>query len=285
MLRTARQLIEREQLGRDDTPDLLAINLSSNDYIGHAYGPDSPEVLDAAVRTDAALADFFGFLAATVPGGLDRVVIALTADHGVAPMPAALHDAHMPGGQIDGAVLKNAAAQALQAAFGPGDWVAAMVEERIYLNLTALDAHKIPHSQAEDVAAAALGAVPGIYAAYTRSRILEGRLPHTDIAARIERSFHPTLGGDLVLITDPFWLSDTGKGTSHGSPYAYDTQIPLLLGGGGIRPAKVAARVSTLDLAPTLADLLGILQPAGNEGSVLPIALPPTLPQPSPAAR
>ncbi len=281
VLRTARDLIEHEQLGRDDVPDLLAINLSSNDYIGHAYGPDSPEVLDAAVRTDGQLAEFFDFLARTVPGGLDRVVIALSADHGVSPLPGALRDAHMPAGLIDEAALRTAAAHALEAAYGPGDWVTALVESNFYLNLAALDAHKIQHAQAEDVAATALAAVPGIYAAYTRTRILEGRLPRTDVGARIERSFHPAVSGDVVLITDPFWMPGKGRGTTHGSPYSYDTQVPLLLAGSGIHPARISARVSTLDLAPTLADILGILQPAGNEGRILPLA--PRQP-PAPAA-
>lgn len=268
-LAMARELIRREKLGQGEVPDLLAINLSSNDYVGHAYGPDSPEVLDTAVRTDRQLADFFGFLGQAVPGGLGGVLLAVSADHGVAPVPGAAREAKLPAGAYDEEAVAAAAEHALQAAYGPGKWVTALVEANLYLDLAALDAHQVAHAAAEDVAATALARLPGIYAAYGRTRILEGRLPRTDVGDRIERSFHPRLSGDLVLVSDPFWVPGKLSGTTHGSPYAYDTQVPLLLAGPGIRPGRYAARASTLDLAPTLADLLGLLPPAGSEGRIL----------------
>jgi predicted AlkP superfamily pyrophosphatase or phosphodiesterase len=268
-LEMARELVRRERLGQGEVPDLLAINLSSNDYLGHAYGPDSPEVLDAAVRTDAQLAAFFAFLDQAVPGGLGRVLIALSADHGVAPVPGAAREAKLPAGAYDEDAVATAAERALQAAYGPGKWVTALVESNLYLDLAALDAHQVPHAAAEDLAAAAVGRLPGIYAAYGRTRILEGRLPRTDLADRLERSFHPRLSGDVVLVSEPFWVPGKLSGTTHGTPYAYDTQVPLLLAGPGIRPGRYAARASTLDLAPTLADLLGLLPPAGSEGRIL----------------
>ncbi len=279
----ARELIEREGLGQDEVPDLLAVNLSSNDYIGHAFGPDSPEVLDAAVRTDRQLAAFFAFLERRVPGGLGSVILVVTADHGVSPLPGALREARFPAGTLSDDALAAAAAKALEAAFGPGPWVTALVESNLYLNLAALDSGRIPHALAEETAAAALAAQPGIYAAWPRSHILEGRLPQTDIARRVERSFHPRVSGDVVLVTDPFWMPGSLTGTTHGSPYAYDTKVPLLLAGGAIKPGRYAARVSTLDLAPTLADLLGVLPPAGSEGRVL--AEAEMAGAPAPAAR
>jgi predicted AlkP superfamily pyrophosphatase or phosphodiesterase len=268
-LAMARELVRRERLGQGEVPDLLAINLSSNDYVGHAYGPDSPEVLDTAVRTDRQLADFFAFLDRAVPGGLGGVLLVVTADHGVAPVPGAAREAKLPAGAYDEQAVAAAAERALQAAYGPGKWVTALVEANLYLDLAALDAHHVQHAAAEDLAAAAVGRLPGIYAAYGRTRILEGRLPRTDVGDRIERSFHPRLSGDLVLVTEPFWVPGTLSGTTHGSPYAYDTHVPLLLAGPGIRPGRYPARASTLDLAPTLADLLGLLPPAGSEGRVL----------------
>jgi len=268
-LEMARELVRSENLGQGEVPDLLAINLSSNDYVGHAYGPDSPEVLDAAVRTDRQLAGFFDFLDQAVPGGLGGVLLVVTADHGVAPVPGAAREAKLPAGAFDEQAVAAAAERALQAAYGPGKWVTALVEANLYLDLAALDAHQVQHAAAEDLAAAAVGRLPGIYAAYGRTRILEGRLPRTDVGDRIERSFHPKVSGDVVLVSEPFWVPGTLSGTTHGSPYAYDTQVPLLFAGPGIRPGRHAARVSTLDLAPTLADLLGLLPPAGSEGRVL----------------
>jgi arylsulfatase A-like enzyme len=226
-------------------------------------------VLDTAVRTDRQLAGFFDFLDQAVPGGLGGVLLVVTADHGVAPVPGAAREAKLPASAFDEQAVAAAAERALQAAYGPGKWVTALVESNLYLDLAALDAHQVPHAAAEDLAAAAVGRLPGIYAAYGRTRILEGRLPRTDVGDRIERSFHPKLSGDVVLVSDPFWVPGTLIGTTHGSPYAYDTRVPLLLAGPGIRPGRHAARVSTLDLAPTLADLLGVLPPAGSEGRVL----------------
>jgi predicted AlkP superfamily pyrophosphatase or phosphodiesterase len=268
-LEMARELIRREKLGQGEVPDLLAINLSSNDYVGHAYGPDSPEVLDTAVRTDRQLADFFAFLAQAVPGGLGGLLVVVTADHGVAPVPGAAREAKLPAGAYDEEAVAAAAEHALQAAYGPGKWVTALVEANLYLDLAALDAHQVQHAAAEDVAAAAVARLPGIYAAYGRTRILEGRLPRTDVGDRIERSFHPRLSGDLVLVSDPYWVPGKLSGTTHGTPYAYDTHVPLLLAGPGIRPGRYPARISTQDLAPTLADLLGLLPPAGSEGRIL----------------
>jgi predicted AlkP superfamily pyrophosphatase or phosphodiesterase len=269
VLDTVRELIGREGLGRGAVPDVLAINLSSNDYIGHAFGPDSPEVLDVSVRTDRQLAGFFAFLDRAVPGGLGSVLLVVTADHGVAPVPGAAREGKLPAGAFDEAKVEAAAEQALAAAFGPGKWVTALVESNLYLDLAALDAHQVQHAAAEETAAAAIARLPGIYAAYGRARILEGRLPPTDVALRVARSFHPKVSGDVVLVSEPFWVPGKLSGTTHGSPYAYDTQVPLLLAGPGVRPGRYAGRVSTLDLAPTLADLLGVLQPAGSEGRVL----------------
>lgn len=270
---TARELVAREKLGRGATPDLLAINLSSNDYIGHAFGPDSPEVLDVSVRTDRQLSGFLNFLARAVPGGLPSVTLVVTADHGVAPVPGALKEARFPAGAYSEDEVKSAAAKALADAFGAGDWVEDLVEENLYLKLAGLAAKGDAAARAEEVAAAAVARLPGIYAAYTRSQILAGELPHTDIGRRVERSFHPKVSGDVVLVSDPFWVPGKLTGTTHGSPYAYDTSVPLLIAGAGIRPGRYRDRVSTLDIAPTLAHLLGVLEPAGNEGRILGVAL------------
>src|ERR1044071_7472263 len=110
-----------------------------------------------------------------------------------------------------------------------------------------------------EIAAAAVAAQPGIYAVYTRDQIEGGRLPATDVARRVARSFHPKVSGEVVLVADPYWVPGRLKGTTHGSPYAYDTSVPLLLGGFGIQPGHHAGRVSTLDIAPTLSELLGVV--------------------------
>jgi predicted AlkP superfamily pyrophosphatase or phosphodiesterase len=281
VLATARELIAREGLGKDSIPDILALNFSSNDYIGHAYGPDSAEVLDAAVRTDRQLSEFFQFLDKNIPGGLASITIVLTADHGVAPIAAETLAAGVPAGTFMDQTLQSEAEKALEAGLGsPNDeskpdekksWTKAMVEDNFYLDLDILQAKGIPVEPAEEIAAAALRGQPGIYAAYTRTQILEGRMLDNDIARRVARSFHPKVSGNVVIVPEPYWMPGygTGTGTTHGSPYAYDTSVPLLLSGFGVRPGRYTQRVSTLDIAPTLSDILGVLQPSGCEGHIL----------------
>lgn len=280
VLATARELIAREELGKDAIPDILALNFSSNDYIGHAYGPDSAEVLDASIRTDRQLSEFFQYLDKAIPGGLASVTIVLTADHGVAPIAAETTAAGLPAGTFIDLALQNEAEKALKAALGDapagpdgkeGSWTKAMVEDNYYLDLDALQAKGIPAERAEAIVAAALRSQPGIYAAYTRTQILEGRMLDNDIARRVARSFHPKVSGNVVIVPEPQWMPGygSGTGTTHGSPYTYDTSVPLLMAGFGIRPGRYTERVSTLDIAPTLSDILGILQPSGCEGRIL----------------
>ncbi len=270
-LDTAEEIIRQEKLGQDAIPDILAINLSSNDYIGHGFGPDSAEVLDVTVQTDVALSRFFNFLAKNVSGGLANVTIVVTADHGVAPIVAELSKAGFNAGATQ--VTKDNLQKALAAELGPGDWVQDVVEENVYLNLQTIAAKKISYTRAEDVAASFLRQQPGIYAVYTRSQLLDGQMLDNDISHRVARSFHPQVSGELITVADPYWVPGRMTGATHGTPYAYDTSVPLLLAGAGIKPGRYTQRVSTLDIAPTLSDLLGVLQPSGCEGHVLSQAL------------
>lgn len=270
-LDTAEEIVKQEKLGADAIPDILAINLSSNDYIGHAFGPDSAEVLDVTVQTDAALSRFFNFLAKNVSGGLANVTIVVTADHGVAPIVEQLQKAGFSAGATQ--VTKEGLQKALAAELGPGDWVQHVVEGNVYLNLQTIAAKKVSYTRAEDIAADALRQLPGIYAVYTRSQLLDGQMLRNDIADRVARSFHPKVSGELITVADPYWVPGRQTGATHGTPYAYDTSVPLMLAGAGIKPGRYTQRVSTLDIAPTLADLLGVLQPSGCEGHVLSQAL------------
>jgi predicted AlkP superfamily pyrophosphatase or phosphodiesterase len=269
VLDSALELLAQEKLGQDSIPDILAINLSSNDYIGHTYGPDSAEVLDVTFRTDRALSAFFNALGRKVPGGLASVTIVLSADHGVAPVVGETQRAGFHAGAYVGSVLQKLAEDALDAAFGPADWVLALSEDNLYLNLDTLKAKGVEAANAEAAAAGALATSPGIYAAYTREAALHGQLPQTEIGRRIARSFHPRRSGEVMIVPEPFWVPEGLTGATHGTPYSYDTSVPVLLAGAGIRPGVYTQRVSTLDIAPTLSYLLGILNPSGCEGRVL----------------
>jgi predicted AlkP superfamily pyrophosphatase or phosphodiesterase len=277
VLDAATALIDAESLGRDDVPDFLAINLSSNDYLGHAFGPDSPEVLAMTVETDRCLADFMDETVRRVPGGWSAVTFVVSSDHGVAPIPEAMKDAGFDAGRYDERALEDEIAAALGARVkadpppGAPAWTVRVVEQNVYLDRARLSGSA---DEAAEIAADVLRSTPGIAAAFTRSDIVHGRLPPTDAAVRVAKGFDPRVSGDVVFVSEPFWLPLEAKyATSHGTPYAYDTSVPIFFAGCGVRePGRYRGRVSTLDIAATLADELGVLQPSGCEGRCLPHA-------------
>ena len=234
---TAKAAILAEKLGqRGDTPDLLALNLATNDYVGHAFGPYSPEALDVALQTDRALSDFLNYLQRTVPGGLSQVTFAITADHGVAPNPEDSVDRNLFAGRVPEVQVTKAVTDALTTQFGADTWLAQSADgtktsglvDGVYLYLSedavthALNSGKATsRAQIEDVAAGAATTISGIYACYTRHQILNGNLPRTELASHITNGFDPSVAGDLVVVISPFYL--TGNTRNVGGNLARHT--------------------------------------------------------------
>jgi predicted AlkP superfamily pyrophosphatase or phosphodiesterase len=273
VLETAAQAVVANKMGADDVPDLLALNLATNDYVGHAFGPDSPEVREITAATDRSLSRFFRALEANVPGGLSNVTIALTADHGVAPIPEISHDDGFQSGRIGEESIEAAADKALDAKFGARDWVSAYVEPYLYLNDAAVADSKRDIAEVQAVAARAIGQMPGVYAAYTRTQIEEGRLPATEMGARLYKGFYPKRAGDVLMVAEQAWFSEGSPhshASTHGSPYTYDTHVPLMILGRGIKPGKYFQNVCPADLAPTLCAQIGVAQPSACDGTILP---------------
>lgn len=286
VLQSAAKAVKAEKLGQREFTDLLAINLSTNDYVGHQFGPYSPEALDLTVETDKALSEFFNQLDKTVPGGLNEVVIALTADHGVSPVPEDAGAFNIPGGRIVESELIEKVNEALDQAYGKRDWFlhkkakVAFVEPYLYLSNAAMkaavDEKKAPNFAAiRRTAAQAVQKVPGIYWAATLDDILSGSLPATEISHLMTTAVYPALSGDVLVIQKPFNLIEgkDGTGTSHGTPWAYDLQVPMLICGGGVKKGIHTQRVAVQDLAPTISQILGIIYPNACTGKVLPNAL------------
>ena len=262
----AEAAIHGERLGQRGSTDLLAVSFSSNDYVGHQTGPDSPEVHDMCLRTDRLLGKLMD--AAERAAGAGNATFVLTADHGVAPLPAVQEKRKMPGGYIhaDSAGVVN---QALSDRFGSGDWVAAGMENVIYLNWKTVGAKKISRAEVMRVAAEALLATPALHAArvYTRDQLLAG-VCSDPIGQAITYGFNAGRSGDLVIVQEPYWLFGT-KGTSHSTPYEYDRHVPVIFYGAGIRPGRHVENIAVNDIAPTLASLLEIEPPSGSSGHVL----------------
>jgi predicted AlkP superfamily pyrophosphatase or phosphodiesterase len=268
----ASEAVRNEHLGQGPETDLLAISLSVNDYIGHEFGPYSPEVADTTLRTDRYLAAFFADLDKLVK--LENISITLSADHGVAPNPAFILEHKLGPGNAQPAAIRSAAEKALTEAFGPGPWVEDADEFYLYLNHEALKKRNLPESKAEEIAAQAAASLPEVAAAFTRTQFLTGSLPNSPLARKAANSFNPKRSGDVFLVLMPYAVPVSGQtGTSHGTPWNYDAQVPLIFWGSAFKPGFYATPCQPIDLAATLAAVLGLTQPSGAEGTPLAVAL------------
>jgi len=264
----AGQAIKDEHLGKGEDTDMLTISLSVNDYIGHAFGPYSPQVGDVTLRTDRYLASFFSELDKVV--GLGHVWIALSADHGVSPNPAFIREHKLGAGAAQMDLIRKAVEEAMTDEFGKGDWIAAIDGPYIYFDSAALEKQHIQVARAEEVAAAAAASVPGVTAAFTREQILSGNLPFSPLARKVSNSFNTQRAGDVFLVLDPYALPVPGPtSTTHGGPWNYDAQVPLVLWGSAFKPGVYFNHCQPIDLAATLAAALGLTQPSGTQGRPL----------------
>jgi arylsulfatase A-like enzyme len=271
-LEVATRAIDAEKLGQGTGTDVLSISFSSNDAVGHRVGPDSPEVRDISIRTDRVLGKLLQHVDDKV--GLANTIVVLTADHGVAPVPEIMEKEKMPAGRIPGGTLRAAAEKALAAKYGDGKWVSAGAAE-IYLNHSALQEKNIPVADAQHVVAAAWSAIPHVARVYSREDLRAGRISDDYIGRRMRNGFYYDRFADVVAILEPFWLGEKTGGTSHGTPYNYDSHVPVIFMGQGIRAGRYNQRITVNDIAPTLASLLDVETPAGAIGRVLDEMLPP----------
>jgi Type I phosphodiesterase / nucleotide pyrophosphatase len=272
LLQFATEVITREQLGQRGATDLLSVSFSSNDSVGHTFGPDSPQVRDMAIRTDRTIGQLLTRVDTLV--GLRHTLVAMTTDHGVAPVPESQWARALPGGRLATRDLFEPIQQALAARFGEGQWLMATAGSSPYLNYELIARLELDPSEVRRVAAAAAARVPHVARVYTRDQLLRGEVPDDRIGSRVLRSFNAQRSGDLEIILEPYWMRQA-TGTTHGTPYSYDAHIPLILMGSRIARGEYADHVALNDLAPTLATLTGVEIPAGSSGRVLTEALRP----------
>jgi Type I phosphodiesterase / nucleotide pyrophosphatase len=279
----AEEAIKGEQLGQRGTTDLLTISFSSNDYVGHAVGPDAPEVEDMSIRTDQLLQNLFKLIDEKV--GLQNAIIVLTADHGVAPVPDKDDDVRaqrrMPGEYLL-ADPEDEVRTALVKRFGArkSDWLIPGVgETNLYFNQKTIDDYRGPDGKRIDraelfrVAKEALLATPQLHIArvYTYEQ-LETGVTGDFVAQSMTYGFDARRSGDLQIVYEPFFVPGN-SGTTHFSPWGYDRHVPVLFYGMGIKPGRYNQTIAVNDIAQTLATLLNIEPPSGSSGHVLTMML------------
>jgi hypothetical protein len=268
----ARELITNEKLGNGPATDLLIISLSANDILGHKVGPDSVEMQAMALATDRQLAGFFEFLGHQI--GLANVWIALSADHGIAPLPKVAAALHLPAANAPGDKMRAQVNSALSARFSrPAEYLKGLDYPVAWLNSDAFGALKMKEEDAERAVGEAMKQA-GLRAYYTRSQLERGDAPNTELGLKYLNSYSP-LGGWYVLgVPEPFTIGFVG-GTDHATPYTYDTHVPLAFYGLPFQPGTYRTHAEPVDLAATLASLLGINAPTHAVGRVLTEILAP----------
>jgi predicted AlkP superfamily pyrophosphatase or phosphodiesterase len=264
----AREAVEHENLGDHTDPDFLGVSFSAGDYLGHSFGPYSQEVEDLVLRLDQTLASFFQYLDQKV--GLDKCLIVFTADHGAMPIPEWLKEKGMDAGRIDPKSFKNLLNVALSSRLGQDEWIEAFEPPNLYLNLDAVDKQKYRQPDVEALAAKLARSVPGVGEVYTAVQFFLNQLPSGPNTDFVRKNYYGARSGELYVVTKPgyIFMADSA-GTNHGSPYAYDSQVPLILYGAGVTGGRYGADCSPADIAPTIAALTGIQVPSLCEGRVL----------------
>ena len=274
----AKTLLTSEQLGQDDVPDFLAISFSSTDYVGHLFGASSLETEDNIARLDRTLEDLFSFIDKEV--GLENTLIVLSADHGQPEVPGYLHEMGIDNAHyFDTAALdKTPAIMALKKQFGLGEeLIEAFYQPYLYLNHDLIRARGLDQAQVEQAVAAELLKFDGVAYAVSSTALRTDNLPDTLMMRSILRNFHLKRSGDIYLVFEPnVFINDFDGLTvaaTHGSPWRYDTFVPLIFAGSGLSAATVSRAVTPYDIAPTLAAYLGVKPPSGAIGMPLPEVL------------
>jgi predicted AlkP superfamily pyrophosphatase or phosphodiesterase len=267
----ARQLVTNEKLGTGPATDLLVVSLSSTDILGHRVGPDSPLQHQLIVSLDHQLSDFFGFLGKQF--GLANVWIALSADHGVFEIPAEAAKMRLPALSRSNDQVRAKLNADLSARLGmKGEYVVQMSWPRAFLSTDAFTAAKMDEQQAESAVGEALVRL-GMEGYFTKYQLAHGEVPPGPEGQLYLNSYSPHSGWYVLGVELPFQVA--GTRATHGSPFSYDRHVPLLLFGLPFQPGQYRTAAQPVDLAATLASLLGINPPAAAQGRVLTEALKP----------
>jgi len=280
LLAFAKSCIDAEKLGQTEAADLLTISFSSNDLIGHVYGPDSQEVLDTTLRSDAVVAELLKHLDAKVGAG--KYAVMVTADHGICPLPEHSAKLGKDAKRVSSIALIAGAEKHLREKFGEPEpasgktkarWIEAIAAPHVYLNHRLIAAKKRTVKEVTDAFAAYLRKQDGVHSVFTGEQLSAPLVPNEEtFLTMAKRSFYPARGGDVYVILKPFYLIGTtstverlATGTTHGSPHPYDTHVPLIAFGPGVPGGSRSEKVTPLHVAAIASWFLDIPKPKDAE--------------------
>lgn len=292
----AKEAITNEGLGDDDNADVLSVSFSANDYVGHRFGPYSQEAMDMSLRVDRQIGTLLDFVDARI--GLQNVVVVFTADHGASPVPEQAALMKLPGRRYQKAELRQMVEEGLRAKYARPDRPATdyiqtftnkyeeiergLINGNFYLNRAALKRDGIDLDECERVVGELSMRMPGAARYFTRAQLENSSLQSSDvIARRVLHGYYPQRSGDVIVVFEPYNIlfdlpddpTDPRSTATHGSPYSYDTHVPLIIMGRDFAAGSYTQAATPADIAPTLAGLLSVQAPSCSVGRVLSEAL------------
>lgn len=265
----AKSAVIGEGMGKDDVTDFLAVSFSSTDIIGHAMGPNAIEVADTYLRLDKSLEDLFALLDKEV--GKGAYTVFLTADHAVAEVPQYMNDLRVPAGYFRPAFVEEALKEHLAKYFPGKSIIEEINTEQVYINQEAFAGD--PRTAGVDLLVATelitnfLQNTEGIAQVFPGSVLRQAAFDEQGMRGKVVRGFNPKRCGDIAFVLEPGWLAwGSVTGSTHGSAYTYDTHVPIMFYGAGIRKGATSKFYAVTDIAPTLSVLLKIKFPNGAIG-------------------
>jgi len=255
--------IKNEALGQDEFTDFLAVSFSSTDYVGHRFAPAARETQDCYLRLDLEIARLLSELNATVGEG--NYTIFLTSDHGAVHNPNYLKKLGMPAGYFKLDEVNSRVDSALKNAFNLEGLIESYSNDQLFFNDSLITVHKLNKTRLEEIASHAALGYEGVYTALTRTQLVNTEFS-SGVNHVLQNGFSTKFSGDVLIVPRPGWMSYPTTGTSHGSPFTYDTHVPLLFYGSGISPGFTDKRTHIKDIASTVASLLGVQMPNANTG-------------------
>ncbi len=269
----AKELVDAENLGSDDITDYLSVSFSSTDYINHAFGPASLESEDNLIKLDRTLAELISFVDDKI--GLDNVLIVLSADHGGPDVPDRMRNFGVDAGyfDIDGVDTVSIGRVIRQKFQISEKVVSGFFNPYVYLNMDVIERHNLDANEVSRTLAYELQKQEGIAFAIASIDLLEGNIADTDLNKAILRNYSPKRSGEIYIVTEPYWFVNDFDGlkvaSTHGSPWQYDTYVPIIFAGNGLKHKTVFRKVETVDVALTLSNYLQIKMPSGSSGRPL----------------
>ena len=255
--------LKNEALGQDEFTDFLAVSFSSTDYVGHRFAPAARETQDCYLRLDLEIARLISELDASV--GKGNYTVFLTADHGAVHNPNYLKRLRMPSGYFKLDEVSSRVNAALKNSFGLEGLIESYSNDQLFFNDSLIAATKLDITKLEEIASKAALGYEGVYIALTRTQLVNTEFS-SGLNQVLQNGFSTKYSGDVIIVPRPGWMNYPTTGTSHGSPFTYDTHVPLLFYGNGISPGFTDNRTHIKDIASTVASILGVQMPNANTG-------------------